>query len=106
LRTSSMTGQRSERVLRAVASVAVVGKPSRAATATVRPQQEGAAAVVSQALVPHDRHQGRGRTCSRSRSTGGREAAEAPTDGDSALGGADQGSHPGQPLSAPEVLVM
>jgi hypothetical protein len=64
-------------------------------------------AVASQALVPHDPHIGRGWAHSGSRSIGGREAAKAPTGGDSAPGrGRSRGSSGPTPERAPEVLVM
>jgi hypothetical protein len=56
---------------RAVASVAAAGEPSHTTTAAARPQQEGATVAASQALVPRDPHQGRGRARSGSRSAGG-----------------------------------
>jgi hypothetical protein len=72
-------GRHSERVPRSAA-----GEPSRVTTVAARPQQEEAVAVASQALVPHDPHQGRECARSGSRSARSRGAAEAPADGDSA----------------------
>jgi hypothetical protein len=79
--------------------VAAVGDPSRATTTAVRPQHEEIVVVASQALVPHDPHQGHGRAHSGSRSTGDHEMVEAPVGGDSALGRVDQVVHLGQPPS-------
>jgi hypothetical protein len=82
LRTSLATKRRSERAPWAAACVAASSGPPHATTAAARPQQEETVAAAAQALVPHDPHQGRGRSRSESRSTRGCEAVEAPTDGD------------------------
>jgi hypothetical protein len=99
LRTSLTTGQRSERVPQLAASVAAAGELSRTMTAAARPHQEGTTVAASQALVPHDPFQGRGRARSGGRSAGGHETVEAPTGGDSAPKGADRGGHLVQPPS-------
>jgi hypothetical protein len=56
LRTSLATMRRSERVPRVAASVVAAGEPSYATTVAARPQQEEAAVVATQALVPRDPH--------------------------------------------------
>jgi hypothetical protein len=88
-------------------SVATASEPSHTTTATARPQQEEAVVGASQVLVLRDPHQGRVRTRSGSRYAGGREAAEAPADGDSApRRGRSRGPSGPAPEHAPEVLVM
>jgi hypothetical protein len=63
--------------------------------------------AASQALFPHDPHQGRGQARSGSRPTRDREATGAPTDGDSAPDRSQLRGRSGlAPERAPEVLEM
>jgi hypothetical protein len=87
--------------------VAVDGELSYATTVAVRSQQEEAAVAAPQALVPRDPHQGCGRTRPESRSARGREAADAPTSGDSSpRRGRSRGVVGSAPRPTLEVLVV
>jgi hypothetical protein len=79
----------------------VTGEPSRdAAVATGPQQEEAAAAVTPQALVPHAPSQGRGQARLESRLAGDREAVVDVADDDAPLGGANGKASPHQPPSA------
>jgi hypothetical protein len=85
-----------------------MGETSHTAATAARPRQrEDVAAAAVRVTVTHDLHQGRERTRAASRGVGGRGAAEASADGDSAPRGGRAGvAVESAPEPAPGVLVV